>query len=167
MSLTPQQLAAVPIMAAAAVAAEKFGATPTRPGVPAAMSMAQCIFESNWLQNAPCFNCFGIKADGYGIGKQYKLTHEYINGSYKLLFDTFETYDSIDACFKDHACLLSEGTPYRKAWVEYVRSRDIARFITEVAKVYATDPKYAEKILAEATSSTVTNAIAQARAKGA
>jgi flagellum-specific peptidoglycan hydrolase FlgJ len=154
--LTPAQQAAIQQIAEAAVASEM--AT----GVPAAMSAAQCVFESAWLTRAPGNNCFGIKVDQRGSGTQYILTHEYINGTWEEMPLAFETYASLADCFADHARLIQQGV-YAPAWAQYQQDQDLDAYISRVAKHYATDPGYATEVTSEAHSATVQNAIAAAR----
>lgn len=131
-------------------------------GVPAQLSAAQCMFESAHLAIAPGNNCFGIKVDHRGSGVQYMLTHEYLNGKWQEMPLAFETYSSLAECFRDHARLLQSGV-YAPAWHEYQSSpktqQDLDRYIAGVAAHYATDPLYRDKIIAQAHSATVRNAI--------
>lgn len=134
-------------------------------GCPAALSAAQCDFESGHLERCPGNNCFGIKVDSHGSGVQYILTHEYIDGSYEQMPLAFEKYDSLADCFADHARLIQSGV-YAPAWQAYDASpkgsEDLDRYIAGVAHFYATDPKYCVEITAQAHSDSVRNAIAKA-----
>lgn len=157
MSLTPGQLDALVDIARASVVAERVT------GCPAELSTAQCILESDWLRRSPGNNCFGIKStDGNG---QYLLTKEYINGSWKREIDAFRTYDSLADCFIDHARLLTEGKPYADAWEHYRDdpAHDLDSLIGAVARVYATDKDYTEKIMTLSRGPHVTASIAGAR----
>lgn len=154
--LTPAQHDAVGTIARAAVVCEQLTQCP------AEMSAAQCIFESAYLTKSPGNNCFGIKCDQHGSGTQYVLTHEFVDGSYKLMPQTFETYLSLTACFADHARLIQTGV-YALAWAQYLIDRDIDRYITGVAVHYASDQQYAGKIIQEAHSATVQEALQQIR----
>lgn len=154
--LSKEQRTALAKIAAAAVACEKIT------GCPAALSAAQCIFESSWLTRAPGNNCFGIKADHRGSGQQYIVTHEFINGEWQTMALAFESYASIEDCFADHARLIQESV-YAQAWQKYATDHDLDAYIAGVAAHYATDPTYRQKIIDEAHSNTVTEAIAKAR----
>ncbi len=155
--LTPQQQAAVPQMAAAAVASEQ--ATK----LDAAFQMAQCIFESNWLARSPGQNCFGIKRDHHGAGVQYFISREFLNGTWEQMTEAFERYDSLADCFADHARLITGGLPYAHAWAQFLTDGDVNGLVRRVCPVYGTDPAYTSKILSEMSSPTVVNAIAAAR----
>ncbi len=158
--LTPQQQAAVPQMASAAVASERL----TR--LDASFQMAQCIFESGWLARMPGNNCFGIKPDHHGgAGVQYFISHEYLNGTWKQMPEAFERYDSLADCFSDHARLITQGAPYAAAWARFLQDGDVIGLVSRVCPVYGTDPAYTEKILQEMNSATVLNAILAARAR--
>ena len=155
--LTPQQQAAVPLMASAAVASE----AATR--LPADFQMAQCIFESAWLTRAPGQNCFGLKPNGHGSGIQHFVSHEVVNGTWRQIPEAFETYDSLAACFADHARLITEGAPYAHAWLQFQIDGDVDGLVRRVCPIYGTDPDYTSKILSEMHGPTVTVAIAAAR----
>jgi len=61
--LSPSQLNWLHVGGLASVASER------RTGVPAALSLAQSVFESGWGAHfSGLNNCFGIKANGRGIG---------------------------------------------------------------------------------------------------
>jgi flagellum-specific peptidoglycan hydrolase FlgJ len=157
--LTPEQEAAVERIAAAAVSSQ------VATGCPAALSAAQCIFESGYLSRCPGNNCFGIKADAHGSGTQYVLTHEFLDGSWTEMPLAFEAYPSLVDCFSDHARLIQNGV-YAVAWQAYAASSKDAsaldEYIAGVAAHYATDPNYRTAITNEAHSATVQNALAKA-----
>jgi flagellum-specific peptidoglycan hydrolase FlgJ len=155
--LSTAQQAALQRIAAAAVDSE------ATTGVPAALTAAQCIFESGWLERCPGNNAFGIKRDHHGSGCQYVLTHEFLNGQWETMPLAFETYRTLADCFADHARLIQSGV-YAPAWARFMANRDLDAYIAGVARFYATDPEYREKITAEAHSATVVNALRAARA---
>jgi flagellum-specific peptidoglycan hydrolase FlgJ len=86
--MTPAQLEALGRIAEAAVAAER------KPGCLAAISAAQCLVESAWLQVAPGNNCLGIKAKA-DDHCQYCLTKDYLNGEWTSQKLAFATYPSV------------------------------------------------------------------------
>lgn len=155
--LTTEQQNALQQIAIAAVASER------STYFPAAVSAAQCIFESAWLTRCPGNNCFGIKVDGRGSGVQYCLTLEYLNGAWEKMPLAFETYDSLALCFADHARLITTLPTYAAAWKQYLADHDVDGFISRFAPIYATDPDYARKIGLEAGSETVRAAIVAAQ----
>lgn len=154
--ISPAQQDALAKIASASVLCERVT------GCPAELTAAQCIFESAWLSRCPGNNCFGIKADDHGTGAQYVLTHEYLNGSWQHLEQSFETYASLSDCFIDHARLIQTGA-YYAAWSRYTTNHDLDALIAGVAAHYATDPNYAAEIDREAHSVTVQQSLLQAR----
>jgi peptidoglycan hydrolase FlgJ len=153
--LTAKQQAALKQIAEAAVAAER------ETGVPAEISAAQCILESAWLQVAPGFNCFGIKARP-ADDCQYCLTKEYLNGEWRTQRAAFATFPSLSACFAAHARLLRRSV-YAAAWQQYQADHDLDKYILGVAEHYATDPGYAGKIIQLAHGPHLSAAIVEAR----
>ena len=154
-TLTPQQQAFLSMAAIAANQSEQ--AT----GVPAAFTLSQAIFESGWGSAMPGNNCFGIKADGHGSGVHYSITQEYLNGQWHTMSLAFESYGTLTDCFNDHARLITQG-PYLSAWQAYQQGHDMDAFIRAVSPIYATDPTYAAKMLSEAHSLIVTQALVAA-----
>ena len=78
--------------------------------------------------------------------------------------DEFADYDSLDASCQDYTWLITHGTPYREAWRQYQRDKNLAALIRAVARVYATAPQYADLAEEIATQSNVLQAIAEANA---
>jgi flagellum-specific peptidoglycan hydrolase FlgJ len=158
-SLTPQQKANVWTIAEAAVACQ------IATGLPACISTAQAIYESDYLARSPQNNCFGIKTDGHGSGSQAILTHEFLDGTWHEMLQAFETYATLADCFADHARLIQSGV-YAPVWEAYEASgqtsADLDQYIRGIAQFYATDPAYAQEITAEAHSATVQNALVKA-----
>ena len=156
--LTPEQEAFLSTAAAAAVKSQ------IDTGCPAPLTLAQAIFESAWGSRIPQNNCFGIKCHAHGP-VQYVLTHEFLNGEWKEMPLAFEAYATLADCFADHARLIQTGV-YEVAWCGYRASprdaSDFDTYVRAVAKLYATDPGYSDKILAEAHSATVQNAVLKA-----
>jgi flagellar protein FlgJ len=152
---------AVAKIAAAAVICE------VQTGCPAELSAAQCILESNWLRVSPENNCFGIKDTDRYPGCHYQITKEYLNGQWQTKNLAFEVYPTLEDCFVDHAVLITGGAEkrnvYAPAWQAYQADHDLDRFILAVARLYATDPNYAVKVLAIAHSGRLTRALTAAR----
>lgn len=148
----PKQLLAVNQIAKAAVACER------TTGIPAELTTAQCIYESAFLTISPSNNCFGIKVDGHGNGVHYSLTHEYLNGQWKEMPLAFESYATLADCFADHARLIQSGR-YLPAWQQFQKDHDFRKWVLAIGPIYGTDPMYAQKMLDEANSDTVTHAL--------
>lgn len=73
---------------------------------------------------------------------QYVRGKEYENN---LVFATFE---SLEKCFEKHTELLTSGAPYRMVWARYLVSKDPEQLVRDMAPIYATDPHYADSVLA-------------------
>lgn len=154
---TPEQLAALESFARSAVLSER------RYGVPAELSVAQAVLESSWGKKTPGNNCFGIKANSRAKSSVNVATHECANGERQTVTCAFAAYDSLDACFEDHAILLSQHAPYDVMLARYQQSENLPAYIGEVAKRYATDPNYAKLILSILSMRAVQDALRAAR----
>ena len=120
-------------------------------GIPASITIAQAILETGWLRtNTPSSrkmiyaakNLFGIKGVG-PAGCVEIPTYEYIDGKTVPVKAKFRAYHSYAESFEDHTNLLTNSHYYADA-LKY--RDDPQRYIREVAKNYATDPHYADKI---------------------
>jgi flagellum-specific peptidoglycan hydrolase FlgJ len=152
---TDIQLAALERIAAAAVISEGF----TR--MPAALTTAQCILESDWLTRlAGPNNAMGIK--GTDSSETYTFTHEFLNGKWELERLAFENYPTLAACFTAHAKLLQSGR-YASSWSAYLATKDLDMFIADIAPIYATSPYYTAQVTTLAHEAVVVAAIARAR----
>jgi len=119
-------------------------------GVFPSVTLAQAILETGWGRSTvgDANNMFGIKAKGkktqYWQGDStVSKTTEYIKGkkgSYNL---GFRKYRSIEDSIKDHNLLLQKSR-YKKA-INAVTPEEQVKEIK--AAGYATDPKYAEKLI--------------------
>ena len=76
-----------------------------------------------------------------------------------LVKDWFASYPDLSGCFAKHARLITEGRYYAEAWRHFVIDGDVTQLVISVAKIYATDPTYGDKLLALAASSEVLRAI--------
>ena len=132
-------------------------------GLPAELTVAQWVLESNWGTHEPGNNCFGIKAYGGCYGVQLLQTFEVINGVRTPMVEKFATFPTLDACFAKHASLFTTPGPYAKAWAQFQLTHDVETFIRQVAVVYATDPNYANLLLRIAAMPDVKACIAQMR----
>lgn len=135
-----------------------------RYGVPALISLAQAGLESGWKINPPGFNLFGIKANKSWGGKRQLLTtrevHKSPNVKYPKILDIkkrrdgkyeykvqdwFRKYDTPAGSFEDHARFLNNNPRYKNA---FRYSNNPNQFAREIAAAgYATDPKYANKLI--------------------
>jgi len=121
-------------------------------GVPAQLILSQAALESAWGRReirhpdgAPTHNVFGIKATPNWTGKiAHVATTEYQNGALRRVTQAFRAYDSYDAAFADYARLIGGAQRYR-AVLQAPTPEDAAHRIQEAG--YATDPKYAQKLI--------------------
>lgn len=122
-------------------------------GVPAELILAQAALETGWGRHAIAtqdgrnsHNLFGIKAGSHWEGKTTDIvTHEYIDGRRTQMIDTFRVYDSYAHAFTDYASLIGDNPRY--AAVVNAGSPQQAAHALQ-AGGYATDPRYAAKLVA-------------------
>lgn len=121
-----------------------------RYGVLASISLAQAILESDWGQSDLAVNhnnLYGIK--GSGDDPLYP-TQEYLNGEYVTVQAPFRSYSSFGESMADHSKLLIRGIDGNSQLYQGVIDADHyiqAAYALQEAG-YATDPNYAEKLIA-------------------
>jgi flagellum-specific peptidoglycan hydrolase FlgJ len=116
-------------------------------GMPALVTVAQAALESNWGASGlsqQAKNYFGIKAHK-GHGEIVMETHECAHGVEHEVHAAFARYGSMLECFRCRDGILSRGAVYAAARQNRDNEQD---FIREMAKHWATDPHYAEKLTA-------------------
>lgn len=127
-------------------------------GVNPRVIVAQAALETGWGQfviqkesGESSFNFFGIKADHRWNGDAaMTTTHEFIAGKKLTVKAPFRAYDSIEESFQDYANFLKNSDRYQQA---LSAAENEQHYVSELQKAgYATDPKYAEKILRIANS---------------
>lgn len=122
-----------------------------RTGVPASVTVAQAILESDWgrsLLSQSANNYFGIKALG-GLGNDgvvWMTTGEFDDdGQAYQTMSPFRAYRSLTDSLVDHDQMLSTSKRYADAMHA---SHDARTFAQELADAgYATDPDYASKLI--------------------
>lgn len=118
--------------------------------VPASITIAQAILESNWGTSqlaSQYHNLFGIK--GTGPNSQRLSTKEYVNGRWIVTTGSFKVYDSWAESIKDHTQLMVNGTDNNHAnytGVTHAANYKEAAIALQRAG-YATDPDYAAKLI--------------------
>ncbi|MCC6389154.1 MAG: glucosaminidase domain-containing protein [Bryobacterales bacterium] len=133
-------------------------------GIPARILIAQWAIESRWgAKPVGNFNVFGSKR-----AKRHKKfftveTREVIDGKEEMRVCEFADYDSLEESCRDHAWLITHGSPYRAAWQKYRQDGDFCDLVMSVARVYATDPQYGWLALKIAEQPNVIAAIKAAR----
>ena len=116
-------------------------------GLPAGITVAQAILESNWGQSQLArdgHNYFGIKAHANHDRVAYP-TFEVINGSTVRVMAEFARYASMEECFRDRDGIILRFACYAEA---RNAKHDFEQFARALAKHWATDPKYADKLIA-------------------
>lgn len=111
-------------------------------GVPASITIAQAILESNWGKSAPAFNLFGLKGEG-PAGSTKRRVVEYKWGKRKIKQAKFRAYNHVDEAMADHARILANSRHYAKARAV---AEDPVRYAQALQGTYATDPRYAGKL---------------------
>jgi len=128
-------------------AAEQLGLEPE-------VIVAQAALESGWgrhtitkADGTNSYNYFGIKASPEWDGDVARVrTHEFINGRALRVSADFRAYPDAAAAFDDYVDFLNSHPRYARA-LEH--GGDPEAFASGLAAAgYATDPRYADKILA-------------------
>jgi flagellar protein FlgJ len=123
-------------------------------GIPASFMIAQAALETGWgkrdirgADGQPSYNLFGIKAGANWSGKTVDITTtEYVNGQPVKMVDRFRAYDSYADSFADYARLLQSNPRYQQVLND---AQDAAGFAGGLQRAgYATDPAYAQKLMA-------------------
>jgi flagellar protein FlgJ len=124
-------------MATAAAATGKY---------PTGITVAQAALESAWGNSQLALkanNYFGIKAHG-DAESIAMLTTEVVNGKSVKLVARFAAYPDMVACFADRDRIITQLACYQDA---RANASDPELFARCLARHWATDPKYAEKLL--------------------
>ena len=131
-------------LAQAMDAAQKVSATS---GFPAGITVAQAALESAWGNSKlsrEAHNYFGIKAHGKHAWVEMPTT-ECSDGRTAATKAKFARYASMEQCFECRDRLIASGALYAEARSS---AGDPEKFARALAKRWATDPQYAEKLLA-------------------
>lgn len=120
--------------------------TSAKSGFPAGITVAQAALESAWGQSKlsqKANNYFGIKASG-NCERVLMPTHEVENGAVKAVSAEFAKFQSMEECFvaRDKLIETSESFAAARACLHNAEA-----FVKAIARHWATDPAYAEKIL--------------------
>ncbi|HCN89497.1 MAG TPA: mannosyl-glycoprotein endo-beta-N-acetylglucosamidase [Oxalobacteraceae bacterium] len=119
-------------------------------GIPAAFVVAQGALESAWGSSAlttQARNLFGVKADASWHGDTFSMeTGEYVAGKHVMVPAKWRKYPTWIACLDDHARFFLDNPRYAGALAVRHDSEAFAHAVQ--AAGYATDPAYAEKIIA-------------------
>jgi flagellar protein FlgJ len=116
--------------------------------------IAHAALETGWGQHLPAVagnNLFGVKAGASWQGASVRTaTTEVLGGQAQGVQARFRSYDSIGAGLDDYARLLGNSPRYAGA---LNHGNDVAAFARGLqAGGYATDPAYADKLVATAAA---------------
>jgi flagellar protein FlgJ len=113
---------------------------------PTGVSVAQAALESAWGSSQlseKANNYFGIKVHGDAESIEFPTT-EVVNGKSVTIWARFAKYADIAACFDDRDRVITQLACYQDA---RANAADPELFARCLARHWATDPKYAEKLL--------------------
>jgi flagellar rod assembly protein/muramidase FlgJ len=118
-------------------------------GVPASITIAQAALESAWGDSGLAKagnNLFGIKADSRWRGETLTLsTREFIKGQWVVVPAKWRKYGSWQSSIDDHAAFLKLNPRYRPCFL-CTTAQAFAQALAQAG--YATDPDYANKLIA-------------------
>jgi flagellar protein FlgJ len=122
-------------------------------GVAAEVLIAQAALETGWGKRmihrpdgSNSFNLFGIKADRSWQGERAQVaTLEYVGGVAERQRASFRAYSGLGESFTDYVEFLRSNPRYRQALEQAQDTEAFVRGLQDAG--YATDPKYADKIL--------------------
>lgn len=108
--------------------------------------IAQGALESGWGRYIIGeYNLFGRKWNGWGEYIEVPTT-EYYDGNEVHVLDQFQDYESLEQAIEDYCVLLTQEPVYGEVAGHY--PNDLEGYVRELAQHYATDPDYADKLLA-------------------
>ena len=113
-------------------------------GVDPDIILAQAALETGWGKHVPKNDLFGIKGQGTAGSTAALSTPEYVNGKKVTQKAKFRGYNNLSESFSDYVKFLKNNPRYAKA----LQAATPEEYVQELQKAgYATDPKYAEKII--------------------
>lgn len=123
-------------------------------GVPASVLVAQSALETGWGKHVPRdadgrpnFNFFGIKADSSWNGpRQTSSTLEFNGHAMVRRQASFRAYHQVSDSFNDMVHFLQSNPRYRQVLATKDNPEAVARALQQAG--YATDPQYADKLIA-------------------
>lgn len=133
-------------------------------GVDTNLLLAQAALETGWGQKViktgqgdNSFNLFNIKADKSWQGKQANAnTLEFDGGVARKTVAGFRAYDSYRDSFNDYVNFIKSNPRYGEA---LKKAGNPTQYVRELQQAgYATDPRYAEKVMSIYHNQTATQA---------
>ena len=136
-----------------------------RIGVDPKLMVAQTALETGWGKfmipredGSSSFNLFNIKADKRWGGESAEVqTLEFRNGQPQQERWPFRAYESLDDSIHDYIDFLSANPRYQQALEKAADSQAFAKGLQQAG--YATDPRYARKIINIMDGSTLNQAL--------
>ena len=120
-----------------------------RSGVPASITIAQALLESNYGKSdlaVHANNHFGIKCKSYWNGMKYYHKDDDLDDDGNLINSCFREYESVFDSYIDHSNFLMHTSYYRHLFD--LSQKDYQNWAKGLKKAgYATDPDYAEKLI--------------------
>ena len=117
-------------------------------GIDPRIVIAQAALETGWGTSVKGNNLFGIKSHGKDDGLMVQ-THEVVDGKRIKVSDSFRQYDSYDESIADYGSFLQQNKRY-KPMLQAATLREQVKALGKSG--YATDPEYADKVMAIAKS---------------
>ncbi len=119
-----------------------------RTGIPASITLAQALHESNYGLSALATNAnnhFGIKCKSNWVGgTYYHKDDDYLRG--RLIESCFRSYESTIDSYVDHSYFLKTRSNYRHLFS--LSSKDYKSWAYGLKEAgYATDKRYAQKLI--------------------
>jgi len=117
--------------------------------IPASFTVAEAALESGWgasMLAQQAHNLFGVKSSPGWTGPTWAMqTREYLHGQWVMVPAIWRAYPDWLGSITDHAQFLLTNPRYKPAFAH----ADGEEFAATVAQAgYATDPDYADKIIA-------------------
>jgi len=120
-----------------------------RTGVPASITLAQALHESNIGKSAlatKANNHFGIKCKSYWKGTTYYHEDDDLDAAGKLIESCFRSYNSVHDSYIDHSNFLKHTYNYQELF--NIDTKDYKGWAYGLKKSgYATDIRYSEKLI--------------------
>ena len=120
-----------------------------RSGVPASITMAQALHESQYGQSELAVNAnnhFGIKCKRYWRGMTYFYEDDDFNNEGKLVKSCFRAYENVLDSYIDHSNFLRTTSHYKFLFA--LDKTDYVAWAHGLKKAgYATDPEYAYALI--------------------
>ena len=117
-------------------------------GIDPRVIIAQAALETGWGKHVKGNNIMGIKSHGKEDGLMVQ-THEVVDGKRIKVRDSFRQYDSYDESIADYGYFLQQNKRY-KPMLQAATLRERVEALGKTG--YATDPEYADKVMAIAKS---------------